>query len=149
MAGRGRPTDYSDGLGEAILAKMEEGLSLAAAAAELGIHRQRVYEWEDRYEDFADTVKIARGKRQAFLERRLLSATEGPVVTSSIFALKNASPDDWRDKTQVETTSTVKIEHTRKLDISLLTDEQLDALEGALRGTVAQLAGPKTIEHEE
>lgn len=94
----GRPTDYTPDLGERILALMEEGLSLAAAAAECNVHRQRVYEWEERHPEFADTVKLARVKRQAFLERRLLSASEGPVVTSSIFALKNAGPDDWRDK---------------------------------------------------
>jgi hypothetical protein len=77
---------------------MAEGLSLAAAAAELGIHRQRVYEWEEKHPEFADTIKLARSKRQLFLERRLLSATAAPVVTSSIFALKNAAGDDWRDK---------------------------------------------------
>ncbi|KKW92672.1 hypothetical protein YP76_06980 [Sphingobium chungbukense] len=81
---------------------MAEGLSLAAAAAELNIHRQRVYEWEDRHPEFADTVKLARSKRQAFLERRLLRASEGPVVTSTIFALKNAGQGDWRDKVETE-----------------------------------------------
>lgn len=78
------------------------GLSLAAAAADLNIHRQRVYDWAKDHPQFSDTISLARGKRQLFLERRLLSASEGPVVTSSIFALKNAAPDDWADKSQVE-----------------------------------------------
>ncbi len=81
---------------------MSEGLSLAAAAAELGIHRQRVYEWVERHEEFADTVKLAMAKRQLFLERRLLKADAGPVVTSTIFALKNAGAEDWREKQEVE-----------------------------------------------
>jgi len=98
MADVGRPTDYRETYGEEILNLMAEGLSLAAAAADLGIHRQRVYEWEERHPEFADTIKLARAKRQLFLERRLLKATEGPVVTSSIFALKNAAPEDWKDK---------------------------------------------------
>jgi len=100
----GRPTEYTEELGDQILALMEEGLSLAAAAAELNIHRQRVYEWEARHEKFADTVKLARSKRQAFLERRLLRADAGPVVTSTIFALKNAGQGDWREKTETELT---------------------------------------------
>lgn len=75
---------------------------MAAAAGELNIHRQRVYEWTDRHADFADTVNLARSKRQAFLERRLLRSTEGPVVTSTIFALKNAGQGDWRDKVETE-----------------------------------------------
>lgn len=104
MAGRGRPTDFKAPMGEEILSLMAGGLSLAASAAELGIHRQRVYEWMDRHPEFADTVKLAQSKRQLFLERRLLSADQGPVVTSTIFALKNAGPDDWRDKQEHEHT---------------------------------------------
>ena len=100
----GRPTDWTPTLGDEILSLMTEGLSLAAAAAEVGIHRQRVYEWMERHPEFADTVKLAQGKRQLFLERRLLTAGEGPIVTSSIFALKNAAPDDWRDKREIEAT---------------------------------------------
>lgn len=104
MADVGRPTDFQPQYGEEILSLMAEGLSLAAAAAELGIHRQRVYEWEEKHAEFADTIKLARSKRQLFLERRLLKATEGPVVTSSIFALKNAASEDWRDKQDHEVT---------------------------------------------
>lgn len=95
---KGRPTDYTPDLGERILALMSEGLSLAAAAGECDVHRQRVYEWVDRHPDFADTIGLAKSKRQALLERRLLTATEGPRVTSTIFALKNAGQGDWSDK---------------------------------------------------
>lgn len=101
MMPAGRPTDFYPELGEEILGLMEAGLSLAAAAAEKGIHRQRVYEWVDRFPEFADTVKLAQAKRQLFLERRLLSAEIGPVVTSTIFALKNAGAEDWRDRQEV------------------------------------------------
>lgn len=102
MADRGRPTDFKPAMGEEILSLMADGLSLAAAAAVLGVHRQRVYEWMERHPDFADTVKLAQVKRQLFLERRLLSADSGPVVTSTIFALKNAGPEDWREKVTQE-----------------------------------------------
>jgi hypothetical protein len=100
--GPGRPTTYDPALGGKIVAIMEQGLSLAAAAAECDVHRQRVYEWEAQHSDFAELVSLGRAKRQAFLERRLLDATIGATVTSSIFALKNAAPDDWREKTEVD-----------------------------------------------
>lgn len=100
----GRPTDFYPELGEQILERMEGGLSLAAAAADLGIHRQRVYDWVEKHPGFADTVKLAQAKRQLFLERRLLAAGVGPVVTSTIFALKNAGAEDWRDKQELEHT---------------------------------------------
>lgn len=117
MAARGRPTDFKPAYGDEILALMATGLSLAASAAELGFHRQRVYEWMERHPEFADTVKLAQAKRQLFLERRLLSAVDGPVVTSSIFALKNAGPEDWRDKREVE--------HSGEMTVA--TKEQRDA----------------------
>jgi hypothetical protein len=98
----GRPTEFKEAMGEEILQLMASGLSLAAAAAELGIHRHRVYEWVDRHPAFADTVKLAQAKRQLFLERRLLSTGAQPVVTSTIFALKNAGAADWRDKQEIE-----------------------------------------------
>lgn len=109
-----RPTDFTPELGDRILALMAEGLSLAAAAAECDIHRQRVYEWEDRHPEFADTVKLARSKRQLFLERRLLAAEEGPKVTSTIFALKNAGQGDWRDKVENEHSGTIGVERVTR-----------------------------------
>ena len=121
MAG-GRPTDWTPTLGGEILSLMSEGLSLAAAAAELGIHRQRVYEWIDRHPEFADTVKLAQAKRQLFLERRLLQAEVGPVVTSTIFALKNAGAADWREKQEIEHSGSIK--HT----LTEMTDEELAAI---------------------
>ena len=99
---RGRPTEFKPSYGEEIVELMASGLSLTAAAAELGFHRQRVYEWEERHPEFADAVKLARGKRTLKLERDLLTASDGPTVTSRIFALKNAAPDEWRDKQQHE-----------------------------------------------
>jgi len=101
----GRPTDFKPEYGEEILNTMATGLSLAAAAADLGIHRQRVYEWVDKHPEFADTIKLAQSKRQAFLERRLLKDDlPGPQITSTIFALKNAAAADWREKVDHELT---------------------------------------------
>lgn len=113
MSEVGRPTDFTPELGEQILSLMAEGLSLAAAAGELNIHRQRVYDWADRYPEFSDTVNLARSKRQAFLERRLLRAIDGPVVTSTIFALKNAGQGDWRDKVETEHSGEINQKITR------------------------------------
>lgn len=98
----GRPTKYSTAFPEEIISLMAEGLSLTAAAAELGVHKDTVYAWEREIPEFSDAVKLARGKRTLKLERDLLEAADGPTVTSRIFALKNAMPDEWRDKIQNE-----------------------------------------------
>lgn len=106
----GRPTDFTPELGEKILSLMSQGFSLVAAAAELDVHRQRVYEWKERHPEFADTINLAMGKRQLFLERRLISADASPIVISSIFALKNAAPEDWRERVETQHSGTVTLQ---------------------------------------
>lgn len=102
MSEVGRPSSYNENMGREVINLMAEGLSLTAAMAELGYHRQTAYDWQEKYPEFSDAVKIGQAKRQIFLERRLLSADAGPVVTSSIFALKNTGTGDWRDKQEVD-----------------------------------------------
>lgn len=97
----GRPTDYTPEIGEKILALMQEGYSLVAAAASLGVHRQRIYDWREKHPEMAELIGLAQGSRMLFLEKRLLTATEGPKVTSTIFALKNCS-EDWREKAELD-----------------------------------------------
>ena len=105
MSDGGRPSTYNENMGREVINLMAGGLSLTAAMAELGYHRQTAYDWQDKYPEFSDAVKIGQAKRQLFLERRLLWADVGPVVTSSIFALKNTGTGDWRDKQEVDHTS--------------------------------------------
>lgn len=94
----GRPSTYTETIGTELVNIMAAGLSVTAAAAELGFHRDTIYEWAKQHPEFSDALKLARGKRVLCLEREMLAATEGPRVTARIFALKNADPDEWRDK---------------------------------------------------
>jgi len=102
----GRVTTYNPQVGTQILELMEQGLSLFAACGELNINRSTVYLWIDAQPEFASLIELAKQKRQSFLEKRLLNeAATGPMATSTIFALKNASAD-WREDTkqQIELT---------------------------------------------
>ena len=101
----GRPTEYRPEYGEELIALMATGLSLSASAAALGFHRQRFYEWAEKYPELADNINVARGKRLLHLEHRLLNDdTPGPAMTGTIFALKNADAEEWREKVVNETT---------------------------------------------
>lgn len=113
----GRPSTYTETMGEEVINLMATGLSLTAAMAYLGYHRQTAYDWQESHPGFSDAVKLGQAKRQLFLERRLLSADVGPIVTSSIFALKNTGTGDWRDRQEVE--------HSGGIDVA--TKEQRDA----------------------
>jgi hypothetical protein len=132
----GRPTEYRPEFGEQIIEKMREGLSLTAAAADLGFHRQRAYEWAERHPEFADAIRFGRGARVSFLEKEMLSSDVGPRVTARIFALKNADPEEWRERVVSENTGPNggPQEHVVTHKISDESAELLSELTATLRG---------------
>jgi transposase len=95
---RGRPTLYKPEFCDQLIEQMAEGLSFMAAMARIGVSRQTGYSWVKQHEEFLEAFELGKGKRLLFLERRLLSARSHGVVTSTIFALKNADPTEWRDR---------------------------------------------------
>lgn len=120
----GRPTKYTPDIGQKIVAEMERGFSLAAAAAAFDIGRSTVYDWKDRNPDFAEMIDIAMVKRQRFHENRLYETTLGPVVTSAVFTLKNAGAADWREKQEVEHSGKVEYTEIKRVVIDPAEDKK-------------------------
>lgn len=79
---------------------MGRGYSVTALAGEIGVARETLYDWERNNPEFSDALKQSRSLRVRALETKLLTADVGPHVTASIFALKNAMPDEWRDRVE-------------------------------------------------
>lgn len=98
----GRPSDYDPAFCADVIEYMKAGYSKTAAAGLLGVTKQTLLNWCDAHPEFFDAVKRGEVLRTAKLEGDLLGASDGPTVTSRIFALKNAAPDEWRDKREVE-----------------------------------------------
>ena len=94
----GRPTTYDPQYCAIAIEIMEQGYSKTALAGKIGVCRDTIHEWSKVHPDFSDAVKRGEAARTAKLECDLLDARDGPTVTSRIFALKNAAPDEWRDK---------------------------------------------------
>lgn len=145
----GRPTIYSEELGKKILAHMSQGFSLTAAAAQEGIHRQRVYDWVEQYPDFKELVNLAKAMRQLHLEKEFLTTTNSARVTALTLALTNAAKQDWQGKQTLELTgkdgAPIQTEHTQTarlvIDSSNLNLDQLEMLKQA-----ALASQPKQIE---
>jgi len=98
----GRPSAYKEAYCAELVSLMATGLSLTAAMAELGFHRDTAHEWAKNHPEFSDAMKKGQAKRTLFLERSMLGSTSGPEVTARIFALKNSAPEEWREKQQLE-----------------------------------------------
>lgn len=97
----GRPSKYSEAYCNEVIDFMGQGFSLTAFAGEIGVARSTINVWMQAHPEFSEAVQKGQAKRVQFLERGLLSGDTGPRVTSHIFALKNAGPEEWRDKVQI------------------------------------------------
>ena len=82
--------------------------------------RDTIYQWLSDHSEFSDAVARARSTRVLALEEKLLSARYGAQAATSIFALKNADPHEWRDMRSVS--------HEHNITLQTMSDEQLLAI---------------------
>jgi Homeodomain-like domain len=107
----GRPTDYRAEFCERVIELGKEGKSHAQIAAELGVSRRVLYDWQEKYPEFLHSIMEARDYAQAWFENiaqnNLLSPVPG--FSASLWAKQVSCrfPDDYTDKTKQE--QTVKI----------------------------------------
>lgn len=93
------PKAYDPRFCTAVIEVMGEGHSLTAFAGAIGVSRETVLDWVRAHRDFAEAVQVARAARAYRLEQTLLS---GANNTGAVFALKNACPEEWRDRREID-----------------------------------------------
>ena len=129
----GRPPMYTQWITEEGLTQVkkwaEEGLINKQIAHKMGINNATLYEWQDRFPEFADALKKGKKVIDEQVENSLLKRAMGyqyeeetwgknqlgeivivkrivksqaPDVTAQIFWLKNRNPKEWRDKVEVK-----------------------------------------------
>lgn len=98
----GRPSTYDPAFCDQVEEIMRRGFSRMAAAGEIGVCYDTLTNWMEAHPEFFQAVKRGQAARAMKLEADLLDADSGPRVTSRIFALKNAAPEEWRDKVVTE-----------------------------------------------
>ena len=103
---RGAPSKYKSEYCNLVVEEMEQGKSLTAFAAEIGVCRSTISNWMDEHDDFLVAVKKGMAKCAAWWEARCRQIAMGGDgnPTSVIFGLKNMAPDDWREKITQEHT---------------------------------------------
>ena len=170
MAG-GRPTSYQPEFAEQAQKLCELGATDADLADFFGVSVRTVYRWMNTEEKFCHTVKTGKEVADTRVERSLYQRAIGytleiekaflpkgasqPVyavaeehvpadTTAAIFWLKNRKRKEWRDTKFLagDDELPLRIETTRKIDVTGLTVEQLEALEAAMTQTILM------IEHE-
>ena len=140
-----RPSLYCHELAETICDRLADGESLVQICKGGDMpHRSTVLRWMASKPDFAAMYYRARQEQADYLfdemarieddvEAGILSPDVARVVLSSKQWRAKLAPKKYGNHTTVDTNTAVAVTQTRRLDISTLTDEQLDALEEALR----------------
>lgn len=145
---------YHEWLGPEGLLKIEgwarDGLIDEQIAYNIGITRETLSQWKNKYSDISDALKkgkevVDRQVENALLKRALgykyeeiktEETEEGkkvtvtikevvPDTTAQIFWLKNRKPDQWRDKQQIEHSGEIRSEKLSDI-ISQLGGEGLE-----------------------
>lgn len=114
----GRPTIYrKDFHPEAIYNAMTPPICMTkeAAAITIGIGYSTLYEWIDKYDEFAEALRAAEFIGESYHAGRLSSGTI-KYAQGLIFYMKNRHA--WKDKTEIE--------HSRKVD-DLVKDTDTEA----------------------
>lgn len=119
----GRPSKYSPHYCDEVVSFMGEGYSLTAFAGEIGVARSTINEWINQFPEFSEACKKGQAKRTRHLETGLLNGEIGPAITARIFALKNAAPEEWREKVEQHHTGSVKVERIESVIIDPVTGQ--------------------------
>lgn len=103
----GRPTKYKPEYCQMVVDHMADGASLTSFAAEIDVARSTINEWIDANPDFSEAVKRAKAKCAAWWERlgRNNAITGDGNATLVIFGLKNMAAEDWREKQEIDHSS--------------------------------------------
>jgi hypothetical protein len=132
----GRPTDYRPEMCGKVIAAMATGLSLDAAAAEIGISPRSAYKFQREFPEFAHAVEQGRALSLAFWERRAIAVATGQPGNAAIISLglrnRSRSASGWHEAVRTEHSGPdgrpVQVEQRSGLDVSKLTPEQRDTL---------------------
>lgn len=98
----GRPTKYEERFAEECIAFMAQGYSLTAFAGSIGVARSTINEWMGAHPEFSEATRVGQAGRTMKLEQGLLAGESGAKVTGHMFALKNADPEGWRDRQEID-----------------------------------------------
>jgi len=102
----GRPTDYKEEYCELVIQHMAKGFSFESFAGKVGVSKQTLYDWAERFPAFLDSKNAAFEQSRLFWERVGIELATGQNTdanpTAWIFNMKNRFREDWNDKQTIQ-----------------------------------------------
>lgn len=139
----GRPTKYKVEYCEMLVEHMSEGLSFESFASKVDSHRETLYSWAKKYEDFANAKKKGKEKCLEFWESMGRSGAAGKLpgfnAAAWIFNMKNRFL--WRDRQDIITTDLTEKKSITESDLENILNEKLKRREERVNRTTREKRG--------
>jgi len=104
----GRPSKYDPKYCQMAIEFMKDGFSVTALAGHIGVSRSTIFLWAENNPEFSDALKTGQALAAHWWEVRLrdVALTGEGNATAAIFGVKNRSREEWKDKHEVDHSST-------------------------------------------
>jgi len=109
-----------------------QGLTQEQIAAVMGMATSTLYDKQNEFKEFGEAIKRGKGRGIQRVTNKLYEKALEGDNTAMIFYLKNRA--GWQDKIEKETI----VEHKQVIDLTRISDEELDNLERTLRRASTQ-----------
>lgn len=95
-----RPTEYNPEYCQRVIELGRAGKSVTQMASALDVHKDTVYEWAKKHEEFSDALSRARQESQTWWEDQGQMGLTADRFQPSLWAKQVSCrfPDDYRDK---------------------------------------------------
>lgn len=94
------PSKYKEEYCQMLTEHMAKGLSFESFAAIIHVHRDTLYEWNNKFSEFAEAKRVGTDKNLLFWEQKGIEGMCGMIedfnATAFVFNMKNRHK--WRDK---------------------------------------------------
>jgi hypothetical protein len=104
----GRPTLYDPSFCQKAIDIMKNGGSRNSVAAELGVIRETLSEWEKKYLDFSDAMKIAQTLSEQWWEKHALENLHNRDFNTKLWDINMQNRFKWSRREQTDATVTIK-----------------------------------------
>lgn len=110
----GRPSKYDPSMCEKVIEWGKQGKSKTWMAAELGISKQRIYDWEEQHEEFRDAITRAMALSQQWWEDAGQSGLYVQGFNAGVYnkQMSNRFPDEHRETSNVNQTVSGNMKHS-------------------------------------
>lgn len=110
----GRPTKYNLSMGEKAIELMAEGASKIEVAVGLGISRETLYDYCNKYPEFSDAIKKGESLSEGWWTRQGRINLHNRDFNTGLWFINMKNRFGWRDK--IESNHSISFNHEKAIN---------------------------------